>query len=448
MNISLIKEPPKTLLQALWYTGPSFILSAALVGSGELIVTTALGAQAGFTLLWFIIFSCVVKVAMQIEYGKHCICHGMPTFQAWNAGLPAGKVHWANILAALFFGVQLLGFGGVLGGTAQSFSYMTNVDLIISVLLMMILPALLIFHGRYGPIEKICAVLNVLFTLTILYCVIAVQSTDYAFSFADIKEGFSFQMDYQTFTMAIGLFGITGMAAAEIVTYPYWCVEKGYAAWTGPRDDSEEWLQRARGWIRVMKLDAFLSLIIYTTATCAFYMLGAAVLSKQDELADGNELILQLSSIFTEVLGGWSVWMFMLCAFFVLFSTLFGAAAGATRVWTDLFAVFHWIDDKNPSHRRRSIALLAWVNPIIWTISYLLIQKPLFLVVLWGIANSLFLVVAAYQGLIYRYKQTIPALKPGLFYDLALWLAFVSFFVLAASAMVNMIQDVMSRIFV
>lgn len=432
-----IKEPPKTLREALWYTGPSFILSAALVGSGELIVSTTMGAKAGFTLLWFIIFSCVVKVALQVEYGKHCIVNGMPTFQAWNDKLPVGKVHWANILAILFFGFQLVVLGGVMGGAAQSFTYATTLPVEISVVVMMLLPAILIFHGKYAPIEKLSAALNVFFTLMILFCVFAVQRTEFAFTFSDIINDFTFYMDYETFTMALGLFGITGMAAAEIVTYPYWCVEKGYASWTGPRDDSDEWLNRARGWINVMKLDAVLSLVIYTIATCAFYMLGAAVLSKQEEITDGNGLILQLSSVFTEVLGEWSVWIFMLCAFFVLFSTLFGATAGNTRVWSDLFVVCNWMDGESETQRKRSVAILAWVVPFLWAVSYLLIQLPLFLVVLWGIANSLFLVVVAYQGLLYRYQQTIPELKPGILYDFALWLAFVSFVTLSLLALIN-----------
>ncbi|MFH1741156.1 MAG: divalent metal cation transporter, partial [bacterium] len=53
-----VREPPQGFWASLRYIGPGFILSAALVGSGELIVTTALGAKAGYVLLWFILFSC------------------------------------------------------------------------------------------------------------------------------------------------------------------------------------------------------------------------------------------------------------------------------------------------------------------------------------------------------------------------------------------------------
>ena len=43
-----IKKPPDTVLGVLSHLGPSMILSASVVGSGELIMTTTLGAQAGF----------------------------------------------------------------------------------------------------------------------------------------------------------------------------------------------------------------------------------------------------------------------------------------------------------------------------------------------------------------------------------------------------------------
>ena len=62
--------------------------------------------------------------------------------------------------------------------------------------------------------------------------------------------------------------------------YPYWCIEKGYARFVGPRSGDAAWTARARGWIRVMHLDILCSLVVYTVATVAFYLLGAAVLHR------------------------------------------------------------------------------------------------------------------------------------------------------------------------
>lgn len=49
---------------SLRYLGPGLIISASIVGSGELIATTALGAEARFALLWLVIMSTTVKVAV------------------------------------------------------------------------------------------------------------------------------------------------------------------------------------------------------------------------------------------------------------------------------------------------------------------------------------------------------------------------------------------------
>ena len=86
-----IKEPPTTVWGKLQYLGPGFILSASIVGSGELIATTIVGAKAGFVLMWFIIFSCLVKVAVQLEFGKHAICSGESTMASFNS-LPGPRL--------------------------------------------------------------------------------------------------------------------------------------------------------------------------------------------------------------------------------------------------------------------------------------------------------------------------------------------------------------------
>ena len=71
-----IQEPPTRFLEQLKYCGPGFVLSASIVGSGELIATTTLGAKAGFATLWVILVSCLVKVVLQLEFGRHTIHYG------------------------------------------------------------------------------------------------------------------------------------------------------------------------------------------------------------------------------------------------------------------------------------------------------------------------------------------------------------------------------------
>ena len=71
-----IKEPPVGWRASFRYLGPGLILSASIVGSGELIATTTLGAQVGFVLLWLVIVSTLVKVAVQVELARWTIATG------------------------------------------------------------------------------------------------------------------------------------------------------------------------------------------------------------------------------------------------------------------------------------------------------------------------------------------------------------------------------------
>ncbi len=430
-----IKTPPTGFFSSLRYLGPGLILSAAIVGSGELIVTTTMGAKAGFVLLWVVLFGCMMKVAVQLEYGRYCICHGLPSYQAWNrvGAFKIFGIHWTVYAGVLYMISSFFGQAGVLGGAAQVGSHaFPSIALSVWVLILVVVLALLVVHGRYGPIEILATLLNFFFVFAVFYCLFQVQGTAYSFTLNDLASGLTFRLPAESLGLALAAFGITGVASGEITMYPYWCIEKGYAAWTGPRDDSPEWAARARGWIRVMTLDALISMVVYTLSTCAFYILGATVLSQQSKLADGNDLIQQLSAVFTEVMGSGAQTVFMLCAFAVLFSTIFSNTAAFSRLWTDFFGLCGWIDWHNPKKRKNTISLMACVFPLSCGLIYLTIQKPLFLVVVMGICNSIFLIVVAYQAIVFRYRHTDPRLKPSRFYDTALWISLLSIGYMAA----------------
>ena len=112
------------------------------------------------------------------------------------------------------------------------------------------------------------------------------------------ESGFTFAVPAAAVALAFSAFGITGVGASELFAYPYWCIEKGYARNAGPRADDEAWADRARGWTRVMQLDAWFSMVVFTVATVAFYLLGAAVLHPQGLDPKGPEMIPTLSRMY------------------------------------------------------------------------------------------------------------------------------------------------------
>lgn len=421
--------PPQTLFQRFRYLGPGFILSAAIVGSGELIATTALGAKAGFITFWVVLVSCLVKVTLQLEFGKNAIYTGVPTMQSLNRldGKKWGKAHWSIWLWLSLQGLKLLQVGGIVGGVAivlnMAFPFLgTNLWAAIAALV----TAVLVYRGFYKPVEQGALIMIILFTITVLISLVLLQFTPYAISWEQLSSGLSFSLPPAVTGVAIGAFGITGVGGDEIMFYNYWCIEKGYAAYAGPNDGTPEWADRAKGWIKVMYLDAVCSMVVYTLVTAAFYLLGAALLHQHGEVPEGYAMVETLSKLFTQTLGEWAKVIFLIGAFFVLYSTLFTATASWSRIFGDAFGQLGWVKFDDEASRKRVIGMLSWAFPIIWCVLFLLIQMPVTMILLGGIATSILLLLVLWAALVFRYRELPASLSPTPTYNFFFWLSVVS----------------------
>jgi hypothetical protein len=274
--------------------------------------------------------------------------------------------------------------------------------------------------GFYGVVEKVSLVFMGLFTLFTLLALVMVQRTGFAMTWSDLAGGLSFRLPSGTAGYALAAFGLTGVGGDEILSYNYWCIEKGYARFAGPRDGTEAWKERAKGWIKVMYMDAFLSMIVYTLVTAAFFLLGAAILYQRGEVPEGYQMIETISRIYTDSVGPTAKNIFLFGSFVVLFSTLFAALAIRTRVFSDLFGVVGWIDFGNLRVRLRSIRILAIVFPVLWTIAFLLIRLPVLMVTIGGIATFIMLIIVVIAGSWFRFGSGERLLVPGRFYNMAL----------------------------
>jgi hypothetical protein len=162
------------------------------------------------------------------------------------------------------------------------------------------------FSNRHRIVETVSTALVVIVTSAVVVMVFGIRFTPFAWSGEDLGSGMTFQIAAGTMGVALSMFGLTGVGALEITSYSFWCVEKGYAAWTGPNDGSEEWARRAGGWISVMKKDAWVAWVVYTLSTASFYILGAAVLHSQGLAPTGLDVRDIISRIFTDTMGSWT----------------------------------------------------------------------------------------------------------------------------------------------
>jgi manganese transport protein len=430
LDPALVQLPPPSLAGRLRELGPGLVLTASIVGSGELIATTRLGAETGFVALWIILLSCFVKVSLQLQFGRHTIQTGETALAALNRlpGLRARGVHWTIWFWLLVQPLKFLQMGGIVGGVAILLStVMPQVSFAAWCWISALGTALLISTERYRLIERLCVTLVAGFTVTTVVSVVALQWTDYALTAGDVLSGLEFQFPAKGLLVVMGAFGLTGVGGDEILQYTYWLIEKGYAAKTGPRDPADpQWAPRARAWIRVMYLDALLSMVVYTVVTAAFYILGAGVLHVRGEVPKEGELVAVLGNMYTESLGPWAWGVFMVGAFFVLYSTLFSALGAWSRTFADAAGLFGAIDFANQERRRTTIFWLAWAIPAAWALVSLIGVDAGWKVLVGGTGTAAILVIVMTGAVYFRYTRTVPELRPSRIYDILLWISIVS----------------------
>ena len=397
---------PRDFKGTLRQLGPGLIISAVIVGSGELIVTPKLGAEEGFKLLWFIILGCVLKVFIQIELGRYAITRGRTTLEALNT-LPGPRavVSWVLWIWLAMYFCLVPQVAGMVGGVAKALN-LGGVNVPVSILAVFIgaSAAVLLVIGRYRFVETSSTIMVAIFTFCTMIAVGALQFTDFAVTGAQLASGFTFELPASLVT-AFGAFGIIGVGASELIYYPYWCLEKGYGRHVGPDDGGEAWKQNAKDWLRVMRIDAWVSFVIYTTATIAFYLLGAAILHAQQLKVENSQMIETLSHMYRSAFGEWSLWLFLCGAIVVLYSTIFGATASNARVLADALSVFRINKYRDAEHRMRWVKIGCVILPVAFTSVFLIFGNPVTLVFWGAVAQGLMLPFLAGAALYFHFTN-------------------------------------------
>jgi Mn2+/Fe2+ NRAMP family transporter len=467
------RDPPRPLRETAACLGPGIVLASCIVGSGELIATTTLGAEAGFLLLWLVVLGCGIKVAAQIEIGRNALIRGRTPLAAFDAvpGPRLGGRNWIYWAWAMMTALIVVQQGGILMGVAQTLAAgipltdagrewnrvhdtvaaeriaaasarsggdpqradLIQADLVRHeaeadrltrppdesawAVITALVAAGLLAVGRYAVIERVSLVLVGTFVAVTLLAVVLLQfDPSWAISAAELRSGLVPSIPPPTsgrsaLTTGLATFGIIGVGASEMMFYPYWCLEKGYGRAVGPRDDSDAWARRARGWIRVLHIDAWTSMIVYTTVTVAFYLLGAATLGRLELRPAGSEMVRALGAMYGPAFGPSAGGVFLVGAFAVLFSTLFAAADGNSRLIGDGLALAHVVPGDDTSRRKwtRRIAM-AW--PLVALGLALVIREPVGMVLASGAAQAVMLSALAGAVLWFRFAEGDPRLRP------------------------------------
>ena len=217
-----VETAPEHWLQRLKFLGPGIIISASIVGSGEIILTASLGAAVGFSMLWWVVLSCWSKSIVQASLARYIVLSGDTYLRALNRipgklPGPKGEVSWPVIIGLIAFLPAFTGLGGLIGGAGQALLLLfPGIPDLPVVACLAVIIAMLLRSGRYQHLERIMLLLVFIFTLLTVTCLILMQSTGYAVQWQDITQGFQFEFSYPYAVLALAAYGYTGVNSGEI----------------------------------------------------------------------------------------------------------------------------------------------------------------------------------------------------------------------------------------
>jgi hypothetical protein len=319
---------------------------------------------------------------------------------------------------------SLFQIGAMYGGVAQVVHRLIPfVPVDVWVLVFMALTLALLLGGGYERIEKLAMLKVSLFTMLTLLAALLLMRMPQFFDWGQVKEGLKFHMPPGGLTRAVAVFGITGVGATELFMYPYWCVEKGYARFAGAADGSGGWRARAHGWIRVMEVDALASMLVYTVATLAFYLLGAGILNGMGLVPAAGEMIPTLSNMYTRTLGPWALWVFYIGAVATLYGTVFAATAAHSRLYADMFRLMGFFRRDDYQARLRYRRRFVWILAVTPALLYWVFREPVRMVFIGGLAQFLIMPVIAVTTLYLRHRHMPRSVLPSRVRTLGLWVS-------------------------
>ena len=355
-RVALKPAPPRSLPGWLALFGPGAIIASLTIGSGELIFSSRAGALFEYRLLWFFLLVLLLKWALVVQTARHMVLTGAHPFQRWM-DLP-GPRGWLPLIFLFFaivcfpiwvsFHAGTLGtlFRSLFGTDAASAHFLWGFVALGAVLTLSLV-------GGYALLEKaqLTIVLMMLAGVTISLFLLNPAWTELLHGFWP-QSVFYPEWALKKYALAerpiwvetITYVGVLGGSGYDYLAYVSYLRAKGWGQAGGPITAPStlaalDHHHPTRRWIKAVYLDASLSFLAVLIFTVVFVAAGATVLTPQQEIPAGSDL-LQLQAQFVTPLHNWLRPVYFAGAFLTMLGTLYGTLEVAPAVYKEFRQAF------------------------------------------------------------------------------------------------------------
>ena len=352
----LVKSPPKGLA-ILAIVGPSFVWAAEFIGSGEVILSTRVGAILGPTVLWAIVVGIVLKVWIGVSGAHYTVCTGegmidmisrMPGPKNWGV--------WMTLVAQ--FAAGTISIGSLATAAGIFVHSVIGLSPMLSGWLVTIFALAVVWSNVFNFLKIIMSFFVLIVVFGVLYVAITVFPgigtflQGFLLDIPHVPEwALAFEgVEANPWREILPLLGWAAGGFASQVWYTYWVIGAGYGATAGrgygrPADENmlksmtASLAQKIRGWCHVVYTDAALAMIIGVVTTVGFLIAGAGVLRPNELAPEGPKVATTLATIFSQRWGAFGGFIFMIAGACALIGTQIGQLAGWPRLLADTFRI-------------------------------------------------------------------------------------------------------------
>lgn len=403
--------------------GPGLVVAATGVGAADMVATLTAGSRYGYALLWAVIVGTVMKVVLVEGAGRYSLSSGRTIFEGWRS---LGR--WTS----WYFGPYILIWGFVYGATAMSSSALPLAALfpILPLWAWAIMMGLIgfgiVWLGRYAAVEKItAAMVGIMFLVMVGLAIITLPNIP------EMLKGLIPVIPQGGVVYTLALAGGVG-GTITLAAYGYWLREKG---WHQPR------------WMRVMQLDNTVAYVITGIFVLAMLVVGAEVLySAGYAISAGDRGLLDLDAVLRERYGDVIGVIFLIGFWAASFSSVVGVWSGVSLMFADYWGNIRNRPKDHPDTRNGGKYFkfyLLWLTfpPML----LLLLDRPVFLILLYGVLGALFMPFLAVTLLgLLNTSRTPKNWRNGMFTNAVLVICAVLFGILGIYQVWDTVSDVFS----
>ncbi len=330
-------------LDRVRWLGPGLVAAATAIGASHLVLAPTAGARFGYALLWVVLFSHLFKYPA-FEFGpRYAVAADESLLDGYlRIPGPRGWALWVFLVGTVIQGVTVL--AGVLGVAASVAAAAVPGLLPLPAwsLLLGVGVALLLATGGFDGLSALTKLMLAVLAAMTVVAFLATPPPASAWRGLVVPA-----VPVGSVVLLAALLGWLPTGVDVAVWHSLWARER--------RDD---WRERARlrdmgplGPLRVALTDMRIGYGLSLVLGLMFLALGAEVLRPTGSVPRGAEVAVTLARLYTDVLGGWVLPLFLVAAFFGMFSTTYAVLDGFPRAFSET-AERLWPGGRSEERRR------------------------------------------------------------------------------------------------